>query len=88
MTTRRFIVPHRPSTFIKNAKTPTLLYVGERDVECPAPQSLEYWHALNALHVPTSLVIYEGEGHLFHKLTDIEDMRKRFVAWFDDHLKT
>ncbi len=75
-----------PITFIKNAKTPTLLYVGERDVECPAPQSLEYWHALNALHVPTSLVIYAGEGHRFHKPSDLEDMRKRFVAWFNAYL--
>ena len=77
-----------PITFIKNAKTPTLIYVGERDVECPAPQSLEYWHALEALHVPTTLVIYAGEGHHFHKLSDLEDLRNRFVAWFDAYLKT
>jgi dipeptidyl aminopeptidase/acylaminoacyl peptidase len=77
-----------PITFIKNAKTPILIYVGERDVECPAPQSLEYWHALNALHVPSTLVIYAGEGHRFHKLSDLEDLRKRFVAWFDAYLKT
>ena len=75
-----------PITFIKNARTPTLIYVGERDVECPAPQSLEYWHALNALRVPTKLVIYAGEGHHFHKLSDLEDLRKRFAAWFDAYL--
>ena len=38
-----------PISFIKKAKTPTLIYVGERDVECPAPQSLEYWHALSII---------------------------------------
>jgi dipeptidyl aminopeptidase/acylaminoacyl peptidase len=76
-----------PITFIKQARTPTLLYVGERDVECPAPQSLEYWHALSALHVPATLVIYAGEGHHFHKLTDLEDLRGRYLAWFDRYLK-
>ena len=31
---------------VKDATTPTLIYVGERDVECPAPQSFEFWHGL------------------------------------------
>ena len=64
-----------PIEFIKQAKTPTLLYVGERDVECPAPQSLEYWHALKTIGTPAKLVIYAGEGHHFRKLTDLEDLR-------------
>jgi len=76
-----------PISFIKKARTPTLVYAGERDVECPPAQSLEYWHALNALHVPVRLVIYAGEGHHFHKLSDLEDLRRRFVAWFDTYLK-
>jgi dipeptidyl aminopeptidase/acylaminoacyl peptidase len=76
-----------PISFIKQARTPTLIYVGERDVECPAPQSVEYWHALQAMGVPVSLVIYEGEGHRFHKLTDLEDLQARFTGWFDRWLK-
>ena len=31
--------------FIKQVKTPTLVVVGDRDGECPAPQSYEFWHA-------------------------------------------
>ncbi len=76
-----------PIEFIKNARTPTLIYVGERDVECPAPQSLEYWHGLKAMGVPTELFIYAGEGHHFHKLTDLEDLRGRILGWFDRYLK-
>src|SRR5437773_10738833 len=38
-----------PIHFIKNVKTPTLVIVGERDAECPAPQSYEFWHALKTL---------------------------------------
>jgi dipeptidyl aminopeptidase/acylaminoacyl peptidase len=75
-----------PIEFIKQAKTPTFIYVGERDVECPAPQSVEYWHALHALGVPVKLVIYAGEGHHFHKLTDLEDLRQRILGWFDHYL--
>ncbi len=52
-----------PITFVKQAKTPTLVVVGERDGECPAPQSFEFWHALKTFGVPTELVVYPGEGH-------------------------
>jgi dipeptidyl aminopeptidase/acylaminoacyl peptidase len=76
-----------PITFIKNAKTPTLLLVGERDGECPAPQSREYWHALKTLGVETQLVIYAGEGHAFLKSEHRQDVMERLVGWFDQHLK-
>ena len=49
--------------FMKQAKTPTFIYVGERDIEVPPTQSTEYWHALKDQGVPTSLVIYPDEGH-------------------------
>jgi dipeptidyl aminopeptidase/acylaminoacyl peptidase len=76
-----------PIEFIKNARTPMLLYVGERDVECPAPQSLEYWHALKTIGTPTELHIYAGEGHHFRKLTDLKDLRRRIVGWYDRYLR-
>ncbi|MGN6515996.1 MAG: S9 family peptidase [Rhizomicrobium sp.] len=76
-----------PIEFIRNAKTPTLIYVGERDVECPAPQSLEYWHALHALGTPVELFIYAGEGHHFHKPQDLIDLRARIIGWFAKYLQ-
>ncbi len=48
--------------FVKNVKTPTLIVVGDRDGECPAPQSFELWHALRASGVKTQLVVYPNEG--------------------------
>jgi len=75
-----------PINFIKNAKTPTFIFVGERDVEVPAPQSLEFWHALHALGVPTSLMIYPGEGHGIRKPDHVEDLNRRIIAWFDQYL--
>jgi len=76
-----------PIEFIKQAKTPTLIYVGERDVECPAPQSLEYWHGLKAVGTPTKLIIYAGEGHHFREPGDLKDLRARIVNWFAHYLE-
>jgi dipeptidyl aminopeptidase/acylaminoacyl peptidase len=44
--------------FIKQVKTPTLVVVGDRDGECPAPQSYEFYHALKTLGVKTEMVVY------------------------------
>ena len=76
-----------PIESIKQARTPTLIYVGERDVECPAPQSFEFWHALNALGVPTKLVVYPGAGHWFHAPDQVADLRRRETEWFAAYLK-
>jgi dipeptidyl aminopeptidase/acylaminoacyl peptidase len=76
-----------PIESIKAAKTPTLIYVGERDVECPPAQSMEFWHGLKAMGVPTTLVIYEGEGHAFRKPEHQKDLRTREIAWFNKYLK-
>ena len=48
---------------VKSAHTPTFIYVGERDIEVPPTQSVEWWNALKSQNVPTSLVIYPDAGH-------------------------
>jgi dipeptidyl aminopeptidase/acylaminoacyl peptidase len=75
-----------PMTYIKNTKTPTLIVVGDRDGECPAPQSYEFWHALKTLGVPTQFVIYENEGHLFANPAHSRDVIERTISWFDIYL--
>ncbi len=72
--------------FMKQAKTPTFIYVGERDIEVPPTQSTEYWHALKDHGVPTALVIYPDEGHGIRGAANAADARKRTVAWFDQYL--
>jgi dipeptidyl aminopeptidase/acylaminoacyl peptidase len=76
-----------PMTFIKQVKTPTLVVVGERDGECPQPQSYEFWHALKTLGVKTQLIVYPGEGHGFRDPEHIRDVLKRTMQWFDENLK-
>ena len=76
-----------PIRYIKAAHTPMFLYVGERDVECPAEQTREYWHALREFNVPTSLVIYADEGHHLAKPENVADLNRRLINWFDQYLK-
>jgi dipeptidyl aminopeptidase/acylaminoacyl peptidase len=73
-------------TFIHNVKTPTLVMVGDRDGECPAPQSFEFWHALRAEGVTTQLVIYPNEGHGFRDPAHIRDREERQAAWFAQYM--
>jgi len=75
-----------PMTFIKQVRTPTFIYVGANDVECPPAQSLEFYHALRALGIPTSLVIYPGEGHGMRGHDHASDAQKRMLAWFSRYL--
>ena len=72
--------------FIKQVKTPMLIVVGDRDAECPAPQSFEMWHALRALGVPTSLVVYANEGHHFVDPAHQRDVLQRALSWFEKYL--
>ncbi|MEO8778391.1 MAG: S9 family peptidase [Rhodanobacter sp.] len=73
-------------SFVKNVKTPTLIVVGDRDEECPAPQSFEYWHALRTLGVPTELVVYPDEGHHFENPAHTLDVAQRSLGWFARYL--
>jgi dipeptidyl aminopeptidase/acylaminoacyl peptidase len=72
--------------FIRQAKTPTLVVVGDRDGECPAPQSFEFWHALRAQHVPTKLVVYPNEGHRFVSPEHRRDVMERALDWFQEYM--
>jgi dipeptidyl aminopeptidase/acylaminoacyl peptidase len=76
-------------TYIHKAaeyKTPMLIIVGDRDGECPAPQSFEMWHALRAEGVKTQLVIYPNEGHGFVNPEHIRDRQAREVKWFAENM--
>jgi dipeptidyl aminopeptidase/acylaminoacyl peptidase len=72
-----------PMHFVKAVKTPTLILVGDRDGEVPMEQSVEWWHALESLHVPTELVVYPNEGHAIMRPADAHDYAVRSLNWFE-----
>ena len=72
-----------PMHFVTAVKTPTLILVGDRDGEVPMEQSVEWWHALRTMNVPTRLVVYPNEGHAFVKPADARDYTLRTLEWFE-----
>jgi len=76
-----------PINFIRNVRTPTSAYVGADDIECPPPQTQEFWHALRALGVATSMVIYPNEGHGLRQPKNIADADRRVLEWFERYLR-
>ena len=75
-----------PLRFVKQVRTPTLLYGGEKDEESPIAWAIQFWHALKAMNVPTALTIYPGEGHKFSDPAHDEDVTARTVAWFNKYV--
>jgi dipeptidyl aminopeptidase/acylaminoacyl peptidase len=73
--------------YIRNARTPTFAYVGEQDIECPASQTVEFWHAMKAVGVPTAIMIYPGEGHGLREPVHAEDALQRTLTWFDKYMR-
>ncbi|MGA9527576.1 MAG: S9 family peptidase [Terriglobales bacterium] len=76
-----------PATYIRNAKTPTLILHGEDDHNNPVSQSRELYRALKRYGVECELVVYPGEGHLPRQEKHQIDMLKRMLGWFDRYLK-
>jgi dipeptidyl aminopeptidase/acylaminoacyl peptidase len=76
-----------PITFIKNAKTPTLILQGDADTIDPLSQSQMLHRALKRYGVETELVVYPREGHGLKEEKHLIDRLTRIVAWFDKHLK-
>jgi dipeptidyl aminopeptidase/acylaminoacyl peptidase len=76
-----------PINYIRQVHTPTLSYVGAADIECPAPQTLEFGRALKTLGTPSATVIYPNEGHAIRDPEHLADLDARTVAWFDRYLR-
>ncbi len=76
-----------PLRYIKNAKTPTLIHVGEADQRVPKPQSDELFMALKKLAVPVEYIVYPG---MPHGLTEPRYQMVKMVAefyWFEKWIK-
>ena len=52
-----------PITYIKGAKTPTLIQHGENDRRVPIANAYELRQALEDRGVPVEMVVYKGFGH-------------------------
>jgi dipeptidyl aminopeptidase/acylaminoacyl peptidase len=76
-----------PITYIKNARTPTLILHGEADATDPLGQGQQLHRGLKRYGVPTELVIYPREGHGLQEERHLLDRFNRIIAWFDKYVK-
>jgi dipeptidyl aminopeptidase/acylaminoacyl peptidase len=80
-------VKSSPMTFVKNAKTPTLLLQGDADETDPIGQSQQFYRGLKRYGVEADLVLYPREGHGLREEAHLVDRLTRIVSWYDRHLK-
>ena len=66
--------------------TPTLFMGGQSDFNVPIVGSEQMYQALRSLGIPTELVIYPEQFHLFTRPSYIHDRMQRYFAWFDTYL--
>ncbi len=66
--------------------TPTLFMGGGQDFNVPIIGGEQMYQALRTLGVPTQLVVYPGEFHVFTRPSFISDRLKRFAAWYEKYL--
>jgi dipeptidyl aminopeptidase/acylaminoacyl peptidase len=76
-----------PITFIKNARTPTLILQGEADTTDPISQSQILYRGLKRYNVPAEFVVYPREPHGLREPKHIADRYRRSLEWADKYLK-
>jgi dipeptidyl aminopeptidase/acylaminoacyl peptidase len=78
-----------PITYVKQAKTPTLIQHGDADQRVPPPNAFELHQALQDQRVPTRLIIYKGFGGIGHGPTKPKSHRATMehnLEWFDRYM--
>jgi dipeptidyl aminopeptidase/acylaminoacyl peptidase len=76
-----------PITYIKNAKTPTMIHVVYGDPRVPRPQSEELHMALKKLGVPTELFVYPGNSHGIPEARDQYTKAMAELAWMEHYVR-
>jgi dipeptidyl aminopeptidase/acylaminoacyl peptidase len=66
--------------------TPTLFMGGDKDFNVPIAGGEQMYLALRTLGVPTQLVIYPEQFHLFTRPSFLQDRAERFIAWYAKYL--
>jgi dipeptidyl aminopeptidase/acylaminoacyl peptidase len=78
-----------PITYIKQAKTPTLIQHGATDQRVPLPNAFELYQGLLDNNVPAKLIVYQGFGGIGHGPSKPKSHRATMehnLEWFDQYL--
>lgn len=85
-TARQMYEEQSPLTYLPNAKTPTLIFHGEKDERVPLGQSQESYRALKRAGVPVQLIVYPDQGHGLLTPSYQADKMTRELAWLKKYL--
>jgi dipeptidyl aminopeptidase/acylaminoacyl peptidase len=75
-----------PITYVKQARTPTLIQHGDRDKTAPLGGAQELYRGLKDQGVPVRMILYRGAGHLPSSLKQFEMVAQHNLDWFSQYL--
>jgi dipeptidyl aminopeptidase/acylaminoacyl peptidase len=75
-----------PMTYVKQARTPTLIQHGENDRRVPIPNAYELREGLEDRGVPVEMVVYKGFGHGITKPKAMRAVMQHNLAWFGHYI--
>ncbi len=76
-----------PSFYVKDFKTPTLVFHGELDYRVPVGQGLQLFTALQLQKVPSKMVVFPDEGHWVLKPQNSVLWYSQFLEWVGEWTK-
>ncbi len=75
-----------PISYVKAAKTPTLIQQGGSDKRVPISDSFELYQALRDQGVPVRMVVYPGFGHPINKPKQQRSVMEENLRWFSHYI--
>jgi dipeptidyl aminopeptidase/acylaminoacyl peptidase len=75
-----------PMSYVRQAKTPTLIQHGENDRRVPIPNAYELRQGLEDRGVPVQMVVYKGFGHGINKPKAMRAVMRHNLDWFNHYL--
>lgn len=75
-----------PMSYIKNARTPTLIQHGEFDRRVPIPNAYELRQGLEDRGVKVEMIVYKGFGHGINKPKSMRAVMQHNLAWFNHYI--
>ncbi|MBL0355501.1 MAG: S9 family peptidase [Chitinophagaceae bacterium] len=76
-----------PIRYAAKFKTPVLITVGEQDFRVPLNNSIENFHVLQRLQIPSKLVVFPEENHWVLKAENSRFFYKEVQEWLRKYLK-
>jgi dipeptidyl aminopeptidase/acylaminoacyl peptidase len=75
-----------PMSYIKKAKTPTLIQHGEFDRRVPIANAYELRQGLENRGVKVEMVVYKGFGHGINKPKSMRAVMQHNLSWFNHYI--